>query len=93
MRRSQYLWRYSFFGLTQEYRYHLFKQIHEIIYYGRGYDYGTVYEMPIWLRNITYKFIQDSINQENEANSKAAGKSNSSNTNLDWVNPDRSKLK
>jgi hypothetical protein len=49
--------------------------------------------MPIWLRNITYKFIQDSINQENEANSKAAGKSNSSNTNLDWVNPDRSKLK
>jgi hypothetical protein len=93
MRRSQYLWRYSFFGLTQEYRFNLFKHIHEIVYHGRGYDYGTIYEMPIWLRNITYKFIQDSINQENEANSKASGKSNSSNTTLDWVNPDKSKLK
>ena len=94
-RRSLCLCRYSFFGLTQEYRFQLFKQIHEIIFYGRGYDYNTIYNMPIWLRNITFKFIQDSINQENESKNEAYNKSlgKSGKTTLDWVNPDRSKLK
>lgn len=52
--------------------------------------------MPIWLRNATFKFIQDSINQENEAQNKAynqASNRGSTNTNLDWANPDKSKLK
>ena len=51
--------------------------------------------MPIWLRNITFKFIQDSINQENESKNEAYNKSlgKSDKTTLDWVNPDRSKLK
>lgn len=52
--------------------------------------------MPIWLRKTTIKFIQDSIDQENEAQRKAAQgtKSGGSNTtNLDWANPDRSKMK
>ena len=90
-RRLPYLCRYSFFGLTQEYRFNLFKTIHEIVYFGRGgYDYLTVYNMPIWLRNITFKFIQDSINQENNKNNQKPG--NTTKTTLDWVNPDRSKL-
>jgi hypothetical protein len=46
--------------------------------------------MPIWLRNITFKFIQDSINQENNKNNQKPG--NTTKTTLDWVNPDRSKL-
>ena len=93
-RRSQYPLRSSFFGLTQEHRFVIFKQIHEIIYYGNGYDYDTVYNMPLWLRNITFKFIQDSINQRNEAEKKAyEGSKGNNNTNLDWANPDRSKLK
>ena len=95
-RRSLSPCRSNFFGLTQEYRFLLFKQIHEILFYGRGgYDYDTVYNMPVWLRNITFKFIQDSINQESEAkqeaHNKAAGKNGK--TTLDWANPDRSKLK
>ncbi len=50
--------------------------------------------MPLWLRNITFKFIQDSINQRNEAERKAyEGSEGNTNTNLDWANPDRSKLK
>ena len=90
-RRLPYLCRYSFFGLTQEYRFNLFKTIHEIVYFGHGgYDYLTVYNMPIWLRNITFKFIQDSINQENNKNNQKPG--NTTKTTLDWVNPDRSKL-
>jgi hypothetical protein len=51
--------------------------------------------MPIWLRHITFKFIQDSLNQESEAqkeaHNKASGKSGK--TSLDWANPDKSKLK
>jgi hypothetical protein len=48
--------------------------------------------MPIWLRNITHRFISESINQENEAQQKAnkgssnsKGKSNST-TNIDLNN-------
>ena len=91
-RRSPYLCRYSFFGLTQEYRFNLFKQIHEIIFYGRGYDYDTLYNMPIWLRRITFKFTQDSIDQEEKNKNNASGNNNSGKTTLDWVNPDRSKF-
>ena len=49
--------------------------------------------MPLWLRNITYKFIQDSISQKNDAEKKAyEGSGSGGNTNLDWANPDRSKF-
>ena len=48
--------------------------------------------MPIWLRNITHRFISESINQENEAQQKAykgasnsKGKSNST-TDIDLNN-------
>ena len=67
-RRFPFLYRFSFFGLTLEYRVHLFKQIHEIVFYGRGgYDYETIYNMPVWLRNTTYNFIANSIEKENKA--------------------------
>ena len=48
--------------------------------------------MPIWLRNITHRFISEYINQENEAQQKAnKGSSNSkgkstSTTNIDLNN-------
>lgn len=61
-----------FFGLTSSYRAVLFRQIHEIVFFGKGgYDYHTVYNMPIWLRNFTFKNIQEYYEKENEANSKA----------------------
>ena len=90
----------TFFGLTSDLtpqvRISLFNQIHEIVFYGKGgYDYNTIYNMPIWLRNITFKFIQDSINQENKSKNEAYNVSlgKSGKTTLDWVNLDRSKLK
>jgi len=93
-RRSLFHYRSSFFGLTQEYRFNLFKQIHEIVFHGRGgYNYETIYDMPVWLRNITHRFISESINQENEAQQKAynsasnsKGKSTAT-TNIDLNNP------
>jgi len=52
----------------------MFKQIHEIVFHGRGgYDYMTVYNMPIWLRNYTFKtmeeyFVKQNQEQENRSN-------------------------
>lgn len=63
-----------FFGLTSEYRALLFSQIHEIVFYGKGgYDFHTVYNMPIWLRNFTFKRIQEHYEKEQEAYDNAKG--------------------
>ena len=69
----------AFFGLTLTYRVNLFKQIHEIIFHGKGgYDYHTVYNMPIWLRNVTFNYIQTYYDEEKKAYEKAQkGKSSS----------------
>lgn len=57
----------TFFGLTQEYRLYLFKQIHEIVFNGQGgYDWTTVYNMPIWLRKFTYETISEYFKKQQE---------------------------
>jgi hypothetical protein len=48
--------------------------------------------MPIWLRRITFKFTQDSIDQEEKNKNNTSGNNNPGKTTLDWVNPDRSKF-
>ena len=73
-----------FFGLTlsnaAEYRKNLFTQIHNIVYHGGGgYDFGTIYNMPIWLRKFTFKEIDDFIQDKNkkiEAANKGSNKQN-----------------
>jgi hypothetical protein len=57
----------TFFGLNQQYRVELFSQIDEIVTYGQGYDWATVYNFPIWLRNFTYKKIEERYRKKNEA--------------------------
>tara|TARA_Y100001972_G_scaffold20767_1_gene24492 strand:+ start:1891 stop:2175 length:285 start_codon:yes stop_codon:yes gene_type:complete len=60
-----------FFGLTAEYRKALFSQIHEIVFHGKGgYDWHTLYNMPIWLRNFTFKKIEEYYKKEKEAHNK-----------------------
>lgn len=70
----------TFFGLTLEYRKSLFKQIHEIVFHGQGgYDHDTVYGMPIWLRNYTFRTIQkyyeDQKKEQDKNIAKAKGTS------------------
>ena len=61
----------DFFGLTQTYRISLFAQIHEIVFHGNGgYDWHTVYNMPIWLRNFTFKKIEEYYKKQEEAQNK-----------------------
>ena len=64
---------YRFFGLTPEYRQNLFSQIHEIIFHGNGgYDWHTLYDMPIWLRNFTFKKIEEYYKKQEEAQNKSS---------------------
>jgi hypothetical protein len=47
----------------------LFEQIHEIVFFGKGgYDWNTIYNMPIWLRNFTFKRIKEFYNETNTNN-------------------------
>ena len=69
-RTSIFLLILTFFGLTSnnasEFRLSVFNQIHEIIFHGQGgYDYNTVYNMPIWLRVYTFNKLKDWYNQTN----------------------------
>jgi len=58
----------TFFGLTAEYRSNLFSQIHEIVFHGQGgYDWNTVYNMPIWLRNFTFKKLEEHYEKQTKA--------------------------
>jgi hypothetical protein len=61
----------AFFGLTYDLapqaRAVLFTQIHEICFHGNGgYDWNTVYNMPIWLRRFTFNQIKDYNSRESE---------------------------
>lgn len=61
---------FPFFGLTSAYRADVFKQIHEIVFHGGGgYDYWTVYNMPIWLRNYTFRSLQEYFKKKEEQQS------------------------
>ena len=62
----------AFFGLTYEIapqaRAAVFTQIHEIVFHGKGgYDWDTIYNMPIWLRRFTFSKIQDFYTEEKSA--------------------------
>tara|TARA_R100001015_G_C4608114_1_gene163287 strand:+ start:85 stop:387 length:303 start_codon:yes stop_codon:yes gene_type:complete len=70
----------TFFGLTSKeappFRKFLFKQIHEIVFHSKGgYDWGTIYNMPVWLRKFTFFEMNEFYKQESkkveEAQSKA----------------------
>jgi len=62
----------TFFGLTSEYRLHLFSQIHDIVFHGKGgYDWDTIYNMPVWLRLFTFNKMKEFYDKENEENEKA----------------------
>ena len=68
-----------FFGLTSEqsinYRKNLFTQIHEICFHGKGgYDYNTVYSMPIWLRKFTYHKMKDHYDEDNKKSDEIQNK-------------------
>jgi hypothetical protein len=80
----------AFFGLTFDnvgsFRAALFSQIHQIVFHGNGgYDWHTVYNMPIWLRLFTFNEIKKHYTKEKEA-VENQGKNNSGKKTV--INPD-----
>jgi hypothetical protein len=83
----------TFFGLTSEeipeFRKNLFKQIHEIVFHGKGgYDWLTIYNMPIWLRKFTFNEINEFYKKQSEEMEKAQNK----NTNKKTIIPASGKI-
>jgi hypothetical protein len=67
----------AFFGLTSntasETRLAIFTQIHQIVFHGKGgYDWHTIYDMPIWLRRFTFKQIYNFYEEEKESANKSS---------------------
>ena len=80
----------SFFGLTYDVapqvRANLFRQIHEIVFHGQGgYDWHTIYDMPIWLRKYTFNEIKNYYEEQKDA---ADGKSTSGGGKQTVINSD-----
>lgn len=45
----------------------MFTTIHEIVFHGNGgYDWETIYNMPVWLRRFTFNKIQEYFDKQNE---------------------------
>ena len=66
---------FHFFIPHSEYRSYIFKEIHEVVFHGKGgYDWETVYNMPIWLRKYTFHEIKTYYDKEREEYEKASGK-------------------
>jgi len=73
----------TFFGLTidiiSQARRNLFKQIHEIVFHGKGgYDWHTVYNMPIWLRKFTFHEINSYYQEEAKSYEQSSNKGQTS---------------
>ena len=63
----------TFFGLTHntapQARMNVFNTIHEIVFHGKGgYDWETIYNMPIWLRRFTWNKISEFYDTQAQAN-------------------------
>jgi hypothetical protein len=52
----------------------LFSQIHEIVFHGKGYDYTSVYNMPIWLRRFTFRKLEEYFKKQEEEYNKVQNK-------------------
>jgi hypothetical protein len=59
-----------------KYREYLFTRIHEICFYGQGgYDWNTVYYMPIMYREFIYQKIRSHYENKNKPNNEGQNKS------------------
>lgn len=64
----------AFFGLTQDYRASLFRQIHDICFHGQGgYNFQEVYEFPIWLRNFIHRSMLEYYEDQKKQAQQSSG--------------------
>ena len=79
----------TFFGLTPKYREHIFSRVHEIVFFGNGgYDWETVYNMPIRYRDYIYNQIRTHYEkQAKDAEKNKANKPKTAQTAKPNINP------
>ena len=64
-----------FFGLTPSYKFSVYNEIHDLVYYGKGgFLYSEVYNMPIHIRRYSISRINKHIETQNEAHEEAMNK-------------------
>lgn len=53
-------------------RLNLFRELHEMVFFGKGgYDFATVYSLPIWLRHYIFSEMNKFYKKEAEEMEKA----------------------
>lgn len=62
---------WTFFGLTQNYRLNVYDQIFDLVYYGKGFSYTDVFDMPVYLRIYYINKINKIFKDRNKAQEKA----------------------
>ena len=56
-----------FFGLTPSYKFQVYDEVHDLVYYGKGgFLYSEVYNMPIHIRRYHIRKINDLHEKDNE---------------------------
>jgi hypothetical protein len=49
----------------------MFSQIHDIVFHGNGgFDWETIYHMPIWLRRFTFNKVKEFYDKQKEEKDK-----------------------
>lgn len=72
----------TFFGLTPEYKFQVYQEVHDLVYYGNGgFIYSEVYQMPIHIRRYHIRKIDGLHKQQNEE-IKNAKRENSPSSNI-----------
>jgi membrane-bound lytic murein transglycosylase MltF len=61
-----------FFGLTPEYKKQFYREIHDLVYYGKGgFIHSEVYNMPIHIRRYHIHLISETHKKQNEETDEA----------------------
>jgi hypothetical protein len=63
---------WTFFGLTSKYKVQLQEQIFDLVYYGKGFSYTDVRNMPVYLRIFYIRKISKLFDDRRKADEKAA---------------------
>ena len=62
----------TFFGLNETYKPKLHNQLFELVYYGKGFTWTELYNMPVWLRSFYYKKIEEALQKQKKDSEKTS---------------------
>jgi hypothetical protein len=61
---------WTFFGLTSNYKVHIQEQIFDLVYYGKGFSYSEVRDMPIYIRTFFIRRLTKIFDDRRKAEEK-----------------------